>query len=85
MTKERTVLAYPFLDPAQEGNLLAAYIVGITFGCCLVFSIVKGVCLLRRRMSLRYGRFEDGPASRAKALEEEPEMAVPLDVFPSQA
>ncbi|KAI9567861.1 hypothetical protein HD554DRAFT_843006 [Boletus coccyginus] len=50
---------YSFLDPSKEGSLLAAYIVGIAVGCCVVFSIVKGVCLLRRRISIRYGRFED--------------------------
>lgn len=78
-------LAYSFLDPVQEGKLLAAYIIGIGLGCCVVFSIVKGVCLLRWRISLRYGRFEDDSKLGVEALEEWEELAVPKDVLAAEA
>lgn len=77
------VLAYAFLDPAVQHGLLAAYIVGIAIGCCLVFSIVKGVCQLRRRLSFRYGWFED--YSDAEALEEWQDVAAPKDSSVSEA
>ncbi|KAF8557174.1 hypothetical protein OG21DRAFT_1407583 [Imleria badia] len=76
---------YSFLDPSQQGSLLAAYIVGIALGCCVVFSVVKGICLLRRRVSLWYGRFEDDAPSGTEALEEWQEMGVPKDVLASEA
>lgn len=74
------VLAYSFLDPATEHGMLAAYIVGIAVGCCVVFSIVKVVCLQRRRLSLRYGRFEDYP--NTEEFEEWQDVATPKD-FPA--
>ncbi|KAF8123947.1 hypothetical protein EV363DRAFT_1130393, partial [Boletus edulis] len=43
---------YSFLNPTQEGGLLAAYIIGIALGCCVVFCVVKGLCLLRHRISV---------------------------------
>ncbi|KAN0082889.1 hypothetical protein V8E55_008684 [Tylopilus felleus] len=76
---------YSFLDPGREGGLLAAYIVGIALGCCLVFVVVKGVCLLRYRISLRHGRFEDHAESSAEGLDEWHEMEVPKDVEASTA
>jgi hypothetical protein len=72
---------YSFLDPSKEGGLLAAYIVGIALGCCVVFSVVKGACSLRWYISLRYGRFEDQPESGAEALDEWQELGVPKDVL----
>ncbi|KAF8436233.1 hypothetical protein L210DRAFT_3452269 [Boletus edulis BED1] len=66
---------YSFLNPTQEGGLLAAYIIGIALGCCVVFCVVKGLCHLRHRISVRYGRFEDG--SEAGALDEWEEVAAP--------
>ena len=65
--------------------MLAAYIVGIALGCCVVFSIVKGACLLRHHVSLRRGRFEDDPALDTEAIEEWQEMGVPKDVLASEA
>ncbi|KAF8123094.1 hypothetical protein EV363DRAFT_1548903, partial [Boletus edulis] len=38
--------------PTQEGGLLAAYIIGIALGCCVVFCVVKGLCHLRHRISV---------------------------------
>lgn len=77
------ILAYEFLDPAREGSLLAAYIVGIAIGCCLVFCIVKGICLLRRHLSFRYGRFED--PHDPEALDEWQDVAVPKEASVSEA
>jgi len=68
---------YSFLDPTKEGGVLAAYIVGIALGCCVVFSIVKGLCHVRHRISVRYGRFEDN--SEMGALDEWEEMAAPKE------
>ena len=38
------------MDPHKEGGLLAAYIVGIGVGECVVFCAVRGVCCLRERI-----------------------------------
>ncbi|KAG8221701.1 hypothetical protein J3R82DRAFT_1988 [Butyriboletus roseoflavus] len=57
--------------------MLAAYVIGIGVGCCVVFSIVKVVCLQRRRLSLRYGRFEDQP--NTEAFEEWQDVVAPKD------
>lgn len=38
---------YSFLDPATEGAHLAAYIVGIAVGICIVFAITRSACALR--------------------------------------
>ncbi|KAJ8584955.1 hypothetical protein M405DRAFT_853821 [Rhizopogon salebrosus TDB-379] len=46
---------YSFLDPSRERGLLAAYIIGIAVGYCVVFTIVKGICTLRGRLVSRYG------------------------------
>ena len=40
-------LAYSFLDPKTEGAFLAAYIVGIAVGICIVFTITRFACALR--------------------------------------
>ncbi|KAH0826354.1 hypothetical protein J3R83DRAFT_5314 [Lanmaoa asiatica] len=77
------IYTYSFLDPTKEQGLLAAYIIGIAVGCCVVFSVVKGVCLLRRRISFLYGRFEDH--SNAEALEEWQDVETPKDPFASEA
>lgn len=71
------MLAYTFLDPSTEHGFLAAYIIGIAVGGCVVFGIVKGACVLRRRLSFRYGRFED--YSSPEALEEWQDVEVPKD------
>jgi len=44
---------YSFLDPNKQHGFLAAYIVGIAVGECIVFSVVWGVCYLRERLSTR--------------------------------
>jgi len=53
------IYPYAFLNPSKEHGWLAVYIIGIALGCCVVFCIVKGICLLRFRLSHRYGRIED--------------------------
>ncbi|KAG1736686.1 uncharacterized protein EDB91DRAFT_502038 [Suillus paluster] len=47
---------YSFLDPSTEHGLLAAYIIGIAVGYCVVFAIVRGICTLRCRVVSRYRR-----------------------------
>ncbi|KIM76712.1 hypothetical protein PILCRDRAFT_826110 [Piloderma croceum F 1598] len=44
---------YSFLDPHKEGPLLAAFIIGIAVGECIVFSAVWGLCYLREWLSRR--------------------------------
>lgn len=68
--------AYSFLNP-NKGGVLAAYIVGIAVGCCVVFGLVKGACHLRRRLSYRYGRFDD--YSDKEAIDEWQDVAAPKD------
>ncbi|KAG1847408.1 hypothetical protein F4604DRAFT_1884030 [Suillus subluteus] len=41
---------YSFLDPSVQHGLLAAYIVGMGVGYCILFTIVKGICTLRCRL-----------------------------------
>ncbi|EGN98716.1 hypothetical protein SERLA73DRAFT_181325 [Serpula lacrymans var. lacrymans S7.3] len=43
---------YAFLDPSTEHGLLAAYIVGIALGECVIFVIVQGACRLRNRLGV---------------------------------
>ncbi|KAJ3475221.1 hypothetical protein NLI96_g11975 [Meripilus lineatus] len=42
---------YSFLDPVKQGNLLAAYIVGIAAGEVVIFVVVRLVCMLRARLA----------------------------------
>ncbi|KAG1767143.1 hypothetical protein EDD22DRAFT_1008553 [Suillus occidentalis] len=41
---------YDFLDPSAQHGLLAAYIIGMGIGYCILFAIVKGICTLRCRL-----------------------------------
>lgn len=41
---------YNFLDPSVQHGLLAAYIIGMGIGYCILFTIVKGICTLRCRL-----------------------------------
>ncbi len=45
------MIAYSFLDPGKQGNLLAAYIVGIAVGEIIVFVVVRLLCMLRARLA----------------------------------
>lgn len=40
---------YDFLNPSVQHGLLAAYIIGMGVGYCILFMIVKGICTLRCR------------------------------------
>lgn len=51
------IYTYSFLDPKKQGKLLAAYIIGIGVGQCIIFLIVTGVIHLRERMTRR--KFEE--------------------------
>lgn len=49
-----------------------------------MFSVIKGICLLRRHLSLRYDRFEDySGAEGAEGLDEWEELAVPKEALAS--
>jgi len=48
--------SYSFLDPKKQHGLLAAYVIGIGVGQCVVFSAVWGMCYLRERFSSRLKR-----------------------------
>ena len=39
---------YSFLDPGEQGPLVAAYVFGIAVGCLIVFGVVWGLIWLRR-------------------------------------
>ncbi|KAK0430718.1 hypothetical protein EV421DRAFT_1932086 [Armillaria borealis] len=42
---------YAFLDPQQQGSFLAAYIAGIAVGYVVIFGIVSGMMVIRRRIA----------------------------------
>ena len=46
-------LAYSFLNPKKQGKRLAAYIVGIAVGQIIIFLIVRGIIVLRERLTRR--------------------------------
>ncbi|KAJ7190273.1 hypothetical protein GGX14DRAFT_579986 [Mycena pura] len=54
---------YAFLDPANGGGRLAAYIVGIAAGECVVFLLARGAVVLRQRatVAVRAGQDDDAP------------------------
>ncbi|KIM37586.1 hypothetical protein M413DRAFT_13279 [Hebeloma cylindrosporum] len=49
------IYTYSFLDPQKQGPTLAAYIVGILVGYSIVFSLVRGVVVLRERWAMKNG------------------------------
>ncbi|KAJ6471615.1 hypothetical protein C8R47DRAFT_745487 [Mycena vitilis] len=82
---EQGFYTYPFLNPSPHPALLAAYILGIGAGACVVFSLVRGVVVVRERVAVRYGRVPDsegggGPVGEqvgAEALDEWEEVQGP--------
>jgi len=58
---------YAFLDPKKEGPRLAAYIVGIAVGECIVYAIVYGIVFLRLKLTRKYSSL---PASANDNSEE---------------
>ncbi|KAF8970852.1 hypothetical protein BDZ97DRAFT_1724568 [Flammula alnicola] len=44
---------YSFLDPKKEGKKLAAYIIGIAVGQCVIFFVINGTIHLRKRSTAR--------------------------------
>ncbi|KAK0201460.1 hypothetical protein DFS33DRAFT_988027 [Desarmillaria ectypa] len=51
---------YDFLDPQQQGSFLAAYVVGIAVGYAVLFGIVSGIMVTRRRIAnkVKYNKVE---------------------------
>ncbi|KDR73316.1 hypothetical protein GALMADRAFT_72750 [Galerina marginata CBS 339.88] len=58
------IYTYSFLDPHKQGAKLAAYIVGIAVGEIIVFSLVRGVVVLRERWAVKAGRVLALPEDR---------------------
>ncbi|KAK0185632.1 hypothetical protein F5146DRAFT_1105708 [Armillaria mellea] len=56
---------YNFLDPHKQGPFLAAYIAGIAVGYIIVFGIVSGMMVIRRRIvnKDKYNKVEGAPGS----------------------
>ena len=52
------IKAYSFLDPKTQGKLLAAYIIGIAVGQCIIFLVVIGVIHFREWIVQRKKRTE---------------------------
>jgi hypothetical protein len=53
------LIAYAFLDPKQQGALLAGYIVGIGFGQAIIFVLVRYAVMLRIHLA---GRTAETPS-----------------------
>ncbi|KAJ7093419.1 hypothetical protein B0H15DRAFT_158086 [Mycena belliarum] len=73
---------YPFLDPSKQHGVLAAYIVGIALGAALVFSLTRGLIMLRMRLVglMRIRKGSDGLAERdGEGLEEWEEVGRPAE------
>ena len=51
--------AYSFLDPKKQHGVLAAYIIGIGVGECVVFSVVWSMCYFRERFLKRSAACDD--------------------------
>ncbi|PPQ69543.1 hypothetical protein CVT25_000860 [Psilocybe cyanescens] len=47
---------YSFLDPKKQGAKLAAYIIGIAVAQIIIFSVVRGLMVLRQRWAQRNDR-----------------------------
>ncbi|KAF8803216.1 hypothetical protein BYT27DRAFT_7195795 [Phlegmacium glaucopus] len=47
------IYPYAFLDPKKQGKLLAAYIVGIAVGQCIVFLVVTGLIHFRQWLNTK--------------------------------
>ncbi|KAF8647544.1 hypothetical protein AX16_006633 [Volvariella volvacea WC 439] len=52
---------YPFLDPAEEGPLVAAYIVGIAVAEIVVFAIVRFIVVGREKLAIKLKRVPTVP------------------------
>lgn len=60
---------YSFLDPSVQRGLLAAYIIGMGVGYCILFTIVKGICTLRCRL-VSPSRLDHSEQVQSEALDE---------------
>uniref|UniRef100_A0A8H8CIQ3 Uncharacterized protein n=1 Tax=Psilocybe cubensis TaxID=181762 RepID=A0A8H8CIQ3_PSICU len=47
---------YSFLDPKKQGGKLAAYIIGIAVAQIVIFSVMRGLIVLRERWAVRNER-----------------------------
>jgi hypothetical protein len=63
---------YNFLDPGKQHGLLAGYIVGVAVAECIIFVVVRGICVLRERISARRTRVDpkSGPEQGIDEWEE---------------
>jgi len=75
--KTQGFYTYNFLDPHKQGALLAAYIVGIAVGACVVFTIIRFIVVLRQRLASRYSRVPEEPIN-PEAIDEWEEIEQPV-------
>lgn len=64
---DRFASAYSFLDPKEQGKLIAAYIVGIAVGQVVVFVIVWGLIKLRVHLVQRRKSSPDVQSEKSKS------------------
>ncbi|KAH7921500.1 hypothetical protein BV22DRAFT_1038573 [Leucogyrophana mollusca] len=69
---------YGFLDPSTQHGYLAAYIIGIGVGYCVIFVIVRGICVLRWRLVARFKDYSNESAE-PEALDEWEEVEQPKE------
>ncbi|KII83926.1 hypothetical protein PLICRDRAFT_46698 [Plicaturopsis crispa FD-325 SS-3] len=68
---------YSFLDPSiTKHGLVAAYVFGIAIGQVIIFSLVRGICILRNRIAARLSSSRGG-ASDVEAIDEWEEIDRP--------
>ncbi|KAF8626917.1 hypothetical protein AX15_004630 [Amanita polypyramis BW_CC] len=77
---------YNFLNPKAQGPLLAAYIVGIGVGECIIYAIIHYIVFLRQILIRRYSTLKwgeedvetkEGPREEREELDEWQEVLVP--------
>ncbi|KAJ7615541.1 hypothetical protein FB45DRAFT_841989 [Roridomyces roridus] len=72
---------YSFLDPQEQGALLAAYVIGIAAGGIILFSLSRGVAVLRQRWASRRGLIpaSDEEEGTSEAIDDWEEVGRPAD------
>ncbi|KAG6807600.1 hypothetical protein H0H92_006958 [Tricholoma furcatifolium] len=68
---------YAFLDPKKEKAFLAAYVLGILIGYCIVFVLIRYLIVLRARIFARCGTLDENVAVASEAIDEWEEVDHP--------
>jgi hypothetical protein len=63
---------YNFLDPGKQHALLAGYIIGVAVAECIIFVVIRYVCVLREKVFARRRGVDpkSGPEQRIDEWEE---------------